>query len=817
MSELTVSNYLEYFFRQNQYRQRYENLFNGESLRRLRNVREQYGERVTPETILEIRLSETSRDCDYSFMVEVDSPLVSEYWYELDFDVCKEGEIAPCCFVDASAVKAGADNSVFYDTVLLRLAGKERLSKLRPMLERCVRKLQGKCECLFQLGVMEGRGQGDSIRLFTNDLLPDALTEFLRSLDWTGDTEALRRFLQIWENYSDQGRFILDFDVYEDHISEKIGINFGTGSKELQVIERLLSKLEEEGFCLPSKREGVMEFVSSFPSHTPFIQNDISHFKLPFQGKAPLSAKVYLRQGNRCFFRNFKAFETPALMNLELTTLCPLRCPQCYCDLTKGKEMKLQEALYWIDQAADCNVRTVNLSGGETLCYPHLYQVIAACRSRNMEPNIAISGWNFDRLTLKRLKESGAADICVSLNGSTEEINEKSRQGYHLAVNALELLRLDRYPRTCINWVMHSFNAEDFPRMLELAKQYQVRSLVVMVFKPDADSQLPSVPSETQVRQVADWIREYRSRERGCGPVIEVEECFSQMRALLGQRFFTNLNRGVSRGCGAGRDGVSVSVDGRLTPCRHLELPEETRSIREYWMESRVLGRLREVEEEPGIPCRECRYMRYCLPCMAVNWKQKGMLSMGDETCPLAPDRGHEEERLILVDLDDCPVGEAGKLEVHQKGLLHRAFSVFLYHEGKMLIQQRAEGKYHSAGLWANTCCSHPRAGETLEQAVRRRLAEEAGIVCKVEHLDSFVYREVFGELSEYELDHVFVGDYGGDFIRNPLEAQEMKYVDMKELAADIRVRPQRYAAWFLTAFPMVYRYWKEGTGKTVE
>jgi isopentenyl-diphosphate delta-isomerase len=165
------------------------------------------------------------------------------------------------------------------------------------------------------------------------------------------------------------------------------------------------------------------------------------------------------------------------------------------------------------------------------------------------------------------------------------------------------------------------------------------------------------------------------------------------------------------------------------------------------------------------------------------------------------------EDCLILVNYHDEQIGQEYKLETHRKGLLHRAFSVFLYDDNRLLIQKRAAGKYHSAGLWANTCCSHPRVGEELEDAVGRRLLEEAGVVCPVQHLTSFVYRESFGELSEYELDHIFVGEYGGDFVCNHDEAEEMKYVDMDELASDMVQNPQKYAAWFLTAFPMVYHH----------
>ena len=165
------------------------------------------------------------------------------------------------------------------------------------------------------------------------------------------------------------------------------------------------------------------------------------------------------------------------------------------------------------------------------------------------------------------------------------------------------------------------------------------------------------------------------------------------------------------------------------------------------------------------------------------------------------------EEKLVLVNFLDKAIGEETKMETHRKGLLHRAFSVFLYNGNQMLIQKRAAGKYHSARLWANTCCSHPRIGEKLENAVERRLLEEAGIKCPVEHLTSFVYRETFGELSEYELDHVFVGEYEGAFYCNLEEIEEMKYIDIDELAEDMILFPDNYAAWFLTAFQIVYKY----------
>ncbi len=624
-----VKDYLNYF-RQKEYAA----LFGTDDLQKLQNVEKIFGDIETQETILETCLSQEKRSCDYSVRVDVDSPYLKEYWYELDSDACSSEEIAACYFVDAEKVIPGEDNSQYYEKVLVGLAGQERVEKLRSMLEECVLKLEGRNKKLFQFGAMTGRGQSDSIRLFTEDLRREDLISYLQDLNWKGSLEALNQFLEQWEVYSDHEKFILDFDVYADGISEKIGICFGTKKKDTQTIEAFLSALCKAGLCLESKKKEVLRFVERFPSHTPFIQNDISHFKFPFIGDKVTMAKVYLRQGSTRQHLYYKAYDTPVLMNLELTTRCPLRCPQCYCDLIGGKDISMEHALYWIEEAAKNNVRVVNLSGGETMVYPHIMELIRACHARGMLPNVALSGYGVDEDVLKKMIDAGVNTICVSLNGSTEEVNRCSRDGYHLAVKSLELLEKIGYCNTCINWVMHSTNADDFENMVLLAEKYHVAEIAVMVFKPDASHQLPSVPTREQMKHVAQFMKQYK------GPVhLEAEECFSQMRAMVGKRFFGNFNRGIERGCGAGRDGISISVDGKITPCRHLEFEEDYTSIRDYWENSEILKTLREADDYMGEPCAGCEYRKYCLPCMAVNWKMNERLYMGDGTCPIQPER----------------------------------------------------------------------------------------------------------------------------------------------------------------------------------
>lgn len=156
-------------------------------------------------------------------------------------------------------------------------------------------------------------------------------------------------------------------------------------------------------------------------------------------------------------------------------------------------------------------------------------------------------------------------------------------------------------------------------------------------------------------------------------------------------------------------------------------------------------------------------------------------------------------EQVILVNSKDEPIGTMEKLKAHEEGLLHRAFSVFIFNsKGQLLLQRRALHKYHSAGLWTNTCCSHPRPGESTLEAANRRLKEEMGIDCELKHEMEFIYKAPFDNgLIEHEYDHVFIGHT--DFIPtiNPNEVAEFKYIEVAPLRRDIHNNPHEYTAWF--------------------
>ena len=155
-------------------------------------------------------------------------------------------------------------------------------------------------------------------------------------------------------------------------------------------------------------------------------------------------------------------------------------------------------------------------------------------------------------------------------------------------------------------------------------------------------------------------------------------------------------------------------------------------------------------------------------------------------------------EYILLVDENDNIIGKGEKIKTHREGKLHRAFSIFVFNsKGELLLQKRGKSKYHSGGLWTNTCCSHQRDGEALEEAVHRRLKEEMGFDCELKEMFTFTYRIKFGNnLFENECDHVFIGNFDGEPTPNPEEVDEWKWVGLEELKNDMQKNPDNYTYW---------------------
>lgn len=168
-------------------------------------------------------------------------------------------------------------------------------------------------------------------------------------------------------------------------------------------------------------------------------------------------------------------------------------------------------------------------------------------------------------------------------------------------------------------------------------------------------------------------------------------------------------------------------------------------------------------------------------------------------------------EEVILVNTDNEVLGYMEKMEAHEKGLLHRAFSIFIFNtKGEILLQKRAISKYHSGGLWTNTCCSHPRKNESFLDAANRRLSEEMGMSCVLNEVFSFIYKaELDNNLTEHEYDQVLFGTTDQIPVLNKAEAEDYKYIKPDQLKIDIHNNPSQYTEWLKISFEKVYHLTK--------
>lgn len=171
-----------------------------------------------------------------------------------------------------------------------------------------------------------------------------------------------------------------------------------------------------------------------------------------------------------------------------------------------------------------------------------------------------------------------------------------------------------------------------------------------------------------------------------------------------------------------------------------------------------------------------------------------------------------KEDEVVLVNENDECLGSMKKMEVHQKGLLHRAFSVFIFdRRGRMLLQQRSSKKYHGANLWTNACCSHPFPDEKIKDAAERRLKEELGFVTPLQKIFSFTYHaSVENNLIEHEFDHVFAGEYENAIRPNHHEVADYTYETMEQIKKDIQSYPEKFTSWFKIAFPEIEEWWRK-------
>ena len=322
-------------------------------------------------------------------------------------------------------------------------------------------------------------------------------------------------------------------------------------------------------------------------------------------------------------------------MNLLVTTRCPIMCPQCYCSLNTGHDLPKEKALFWIEEARKNGIWNINISGGETLCYQPIIEIVQAISDAGMTAKIATSGYGLDKNMYDRLVGAGIDAICISLNGSTDEVNSASRNGFKYAIQALELLKTSGFPKTILNWVMQDTNSYDFQEYINLAERYGVKIIDVISLKPTSQKEIGHYPTLDQMKYVANCIAKHKGSTK-----IIVELCYSNLLALMGDLpGICNFNCRETNGCTAGKYTISVNADGKLSPCNHLDYPEEFSSLQEYLRESKVIAELRNVKMVE--PCSECYFEKACSHCIAINASRGKGIFRGFEECPMQKEGKH--------------------------------------------------------------------------------------------------------------------------------------------------------------------------------
>lgn len=287
-------------------------------------------------------------------------------------------------------------------------------------------------------------------------------------------------------------------------------------------------------------------------------------------------------------------------VNIEITTQCPIGCRFCYCRTDKHQHIEVQKAIYWINQAASHGVTTVMLSGGEPMCYPHLEEIVHEAHQRCGHVVLSTSGYGLSREKLHKLRCAGLDGIFISLNGSAEEINNRSRNGFHLSIAALKLISQERFHQFAINYVLMRNNADDFKNMLALAESFGVDTLSVLSLKPNALNDMDQSPTRAQLYNVAKLITGYQGK---CD--VYVEDCYPELVRHVRTEVHANvLHSNLVYGCKAGIFTFSVGVDGKVAPCRHLPFSEERENLQDYLQHSTIIKYLgQRLQDEGEMAC----------------------------------------------------------------------------------------------------------------------------------------------------------------------------------------------------------------------
>lgn len=317
-------------------------------------------------------------------------------------------------------------------------------------------------------------------------------------------------------------------------------------------------------------------------------------------------------------------YKFPPILQIEVTNKCPLNCPQCYKDIRNEKEIEWELIERTIQEGAQNGLKCILINGGEPLSYSKFWDLLDLLRKYDIKAHTYISGAGVTNQFAQKIKEYNIK-VNISLNGSTLQINSLSRDGYEVALKAMEIFKYNNV-NYGINWVARSDNLKDFKNILYLGELNNADSILIVGNKM---THLGTLVSPLKYDELEELVKEIRDYEKGSGKLrIDKQRCFTELCDL----YFNSYNK-YDCGCQAGFLACTMDINGRFSPCSHLNYPEKFESVEKYWHHSDILTKLRANLSTNSFPCSACSNRIRCRFCKAEDVFTHDDFSVGKRNC----------------------------------------------------------------------------------------------------------------------------------------------------------------------------------------
>lgn len=308
------------------------------------------------------------------------------------------------------------------------------------------------------------------------------------------------------------------------------------------------------------------------------------------------------------FYKKNKCFMGPKTVQIEVTNRCPLNCPQCYKDYENQGDMSIEDFKRHIDDAKEIGVHGISIIGGEPMIHKDIKEIIKYACENNMQVALYTSGIKVDEEFIEFISKYERFNLMLSLNGSTKEVNSKSRDGYDITLNALALCKEKLY-KFGINWVARKDNVDDLENVIKLALDSGAKFVNLVCNKINHDGVVDSGLDREDYDKLISIYDKYKKFN-----ILSIQTCFD----LLLRSIFNTTDSGMY-GCQAGVSVCSITFDNKYAPCMHLYYTEKFDSLKEYWRESENLKKLRMEKIYDKGPCSNCVRFGKCRFCRAMS------------------------------------------------------------------------------------------------------------------------------------------------------------------------------------------------------